>query len=139
MAVAELKTKKTVASVEKFLNSIKDEQKRSDSLAIIAMMKKASKAEPKMWGTSIVGFGDVHLKYESGRELDWFTMGFSPRKDALTLYGLINAKKASPQLKNLGKYKMGKGCLYIKKLDDIDKKALFQLMQSVTKNRGEHL
>jgi len=130
--MAELKTKKNNQSVEQFLNSIKDGQKRSDSLAIIEMMKKTSKAEPKMWGSRIVGFGDVRLKYESGRELDWFTIGFSPRKQALTLYGLLSSNKAPAFLKKLGKYKTGKGCLYIKKLDDVNQTVLMQLMQSAS-------
>jgi hypothetical protein len=137
--MAELKTKKNPASVEKFLNSIKEEQKRNDSLSIMIMMEKASKNKPKMWGTSIVGFGEVHLKYESGRELDWFTMGFSPRKDALTLYGILSSPTAPALLKNLGKFKTGKGCLYIKRLADVDQKVLLQLMQSVGSREGKML
>ena len=118
MAKTELKTRKNEASVEDFLNSIKDDQKRSDSLAIVMMMQKATGDKPKMWGSSIIGFGNVHLKYESGRELDWFTMGFSPRKANLTLYGIKNS--GGTFLKKLGKYKEGKGCLYIKSLSDVN-------------------
>jgi hypothetical protein len=125
MAKAELKTKKTAVSPESFLMTIKDEQKRKDSFVILEMMKKASESHPKMWGPSIIGFGDVVLKYESGRVLDWFKMGFSPRKEALTLYGLLSGKAAPAKL---GKFKSGKGCLYIKKLEDIDVKVLKQLM-----------
>src|SRR5205809_6219421 len=118
MAKAELKTKKNEASVEGFLNAIKDEQKRKDSFTILQMMQKATGEKPKLWGASIIGFGNVHLKYESGRELDWFTIGFSPRKANLTLYGIKNS--GEPLLKKLGKYKEGKGCLYINKLSDVD-------------------
>lgn len=87
MAKAELKTKKGEASVEDFINTVTDEEKRKDSFAILQLMQKATGDKPKMWGTSIIGFGNVQLKYESGRELDWFKMGFSPRKQNLTLYG----------------------------------------------------
>ena len=129
MAKAELKTKKTEASVEDFLNSVRDEQQRKDSFVILAMMRKATEEKPKMWGPAIVGFGNVHLKYESGRELDWFTMGFSPRKKDLTLYGLITEKQAS-LLNKLGKYKTGKGCLYINKLTDVDISVLKKMMEN---------
>lgn len=128
---AELKTKQTKASAERFLNTIKDEQKRKDSFTILEMMKKVSQEEPKMWGPSIIGFGNVQLKYESGRELDWFKMGFSPRKEALTLYGLLN--KGGDLLKKLGKCKTGKGCLYIKKLQDVDAKFLEAMIVSAWK------
>jgi len=130
MAKAELKTKKTKVSAESFLKTIKDSKKQKDSFLILDMMKKASKEEPKMWGSSIIGFGNVHLKYESGRELDWFTMGFSPRKEALTLYGLLGGKEL---LEKLGKYKTGKGCLYIKKLEDVNSDVLKQLIIKATK------
>lgn len=131
MAKAELKTKKTNQNAETFLQAIKEEQKRKDSLAILEMMKMASNEEPKMWGPSIIGFGDVHLKYETGRELDWFKMGFSPRKEALTLYGLLN--QGGGLLKKLGKCKTGKGCLYIKKLEDVDTTVLKTMMQNACK------
>ena len=119
MAKAELKTKKTQASVEDFLNGVKDEQQRKDSFAILQMMKKVTGDQPKMWGSAIIGFGNVQLKYESGRELNWFKMGFSPRKQNLTIYG-VNAKGQTELLKKLGKHKTGKGCLYINKLTDVD-------------------
>jgi hypothetical protein len=128
MAKAKLKTEKTELSVTDFLNSVKEEQKRKDSYTILEMMQKASGDKAKMWGSSIIGFGDVHLKYETGRELDWFKMGFSPRKQALTLYGIISSKTQAELLKKLGKYKTGKGCLYINKLDDVDTKVLKQLI-----------
>lgn len=134
--MAELKTKATKASVEKFLEGIKDEKKRQDCYQIIKIMKRATKAEPKMWGTSIIGFGDRHYVYESGRELDWFIAGFSPRAQNLTLYMMGGLD--SEALKKLGKYKMGKGCLYINKLEDVDLKALHELIaNSVKKTKAD--
>ncbi len=113
--MAELKTKVTKASVEKFLEGIKDERKRQDCYELLKIMKKATKAEPKMWGTSIIGFGDHHYVYASGREGDWFIAGFSPRAQNLTLYMMGGLDREV--LKRLGKYKTGKGCLYINKLE----------------------
>jgi hypothetical protein len=130
---AELKTKKTAASVDDFLNSIKDEQVRrlhGDR----KMMKQATKAEPKMWGASIVGFGDFHYKYASGRENDWFLLGFSPRKQNLTLYIMNGLEQHNSLLKKLGKHTTGVGCLYIKKLADIDKKTLKEIMANAVKD-----
>jgi hypothetical protein len=127
--MAELKTKLNNASVDKFLKGVKDEQTRADCYQIIEMMNKATKAEPKMWGTSIIGFGNVHLKYESGRELDWFSIGFSPRKQNLTLY-LMGGLEQKELLDKLGKYSTGKGCLYIKKLADVDIKILNKLIST---------
>lgn len=124
---AKLKTQETGASAEGFLNGIKDAEKRKDSLEILAMLKKASGDKPKMWGAAIVGFGQVALKYASGRELDWFKVGFSPRKEALTLYGLLHA--GAELLPKLGKFKTGKGCLYIKKLSDVDVRVLKAMME----------
>jgi len=131
--MAELKTKLTNASVDKFLKGVKDEQTRADCYQIIAMMNKATKAEPKMWGTSIIGFGNIHLKYESGRELDWFPIGFSPRKQNITLY-LTGGLEQKELLDKLGKYSTGKGCLYIKKLSDVDIKVLNKLITTSVKN-----
>ena len=124
--MAELKTKVTKASVEKFLEGIKDEKKKQDCFQLLKIMKKATKAEPKMWGTSIIGFGDRHYIYESGRELDWFIAGFSPRAQNLTLYMMGGFD--SQVMKRLGKYKTGKGCLYINKLEDVDVKVLDELI-----------
>ncbi len=130
--MAELKTKVNTASVTDFLNGIKDETKRADSFEILKMMQQVTKQEPKMWGSSIVGFGNYHYKYESGREGDWFVIGFSPRKQELTLYGMGNWLE-SDLLKKLGKYKTGKGCLYIKKLEHVDTKVLKEMLrQAVT-------
>jgi hypothetical protein len=124
MAKAELKTKKTKVSVEKFLESIKDETQRADSVAIVEMMKKITKEEPKMWGSSMVGFGDYHYVSErTGREGDWFMTGFSPRKGNLSLH-LMCMEVNADLLKKLGKHTTGVGCLYIKKLDDVDTKVL---------------
>jgi len=131
--MAELKTKLTDASVDKFLKGIKDEQTRTDCQQIVEIMRKATKAEPKMWGTSIVGFGDYHYKYESGRENDWFLVGFSPRKQNLTLYLMGGFDGHEELLKNLGKHSLGKGCLYIKKLEDVDTKVLKELITESVK------
>ena len=129
--MAELKTKVTKANVEKFLAGIKDERKREDCFQILKIMKKATKAEPKMWGPSIIGFGDYHYIYESGREGDWFLTGFSPRAQNLTLYMMGGFD--SETLKKLGKYKTGKGCLYINKLEDINLKVLNDLITTSVK------
>jgi hypothetical protein len=129
MAKAELKTKKTKASAEDFLNTIKDEQRRKDCFTVLALMEKATGAKAKMWGGSVVGFGNTLLKYESGRELDWFVCGFSPRKANLTLYGLGTILNNSDLSKKLGKHKTGKGCLYINSLAEVDKKVLNELIK----------
>ena len=130
--MAELKTKVSKASVNNFLNSVKDEQKRKDSFKILEMMKKITKEDPKMWGPSIVGFGSYHYKYASGHEGDMCIAGFSPRKEALTIYILPGFEKYDSLMKKLGKYKTGKSCLYIKKLADVDIKVLTELIiQSV--------
>ena len=126
--MAELKTKLTDASVDEFLNQIEDEQKRKDCFEILKMMKQATKAEPKMWGTSIVGFGDYHYKYASGREGDWMLTAFSPRKQNITLYIMAGFGRYETLLNKLGKHSTGKGCLYIKRLSDVDKKVLKELV-----------
>lgn len=126
--MSELKTKITKASVDKFIRSIKDEQAQADCIKIAEMMQNAAKAEPKMWGTSIVGFGSYHYKGKSGREGDWFLTGFSPRKQTLTLYLMGGFDDQADLLARLGKYSTGKGCLYIKKLADIDTKVLKELI-----------
>jgi len=126
--MAELKTKKTEASVEDFLNKIKDEDTRRDCFEIAKMMKHATRSDPKMWGSSIIGFGHRRLKYASGRELDWMLIGFSPRKANITLYIAGGVEKQTALLKKLGKHSTGKGCLYIKKLNDIDTKVLKELL-----------
>jgi hypothetical protein len=132
--VAELKTKRNDHSVEAFLNGIADEQKRRDAFVVLALMQKVTKAEPKMWGSSIVGFGSYHFKYESGREGDWFVTGFSPRKQYLTLYIMPGFERYSALLKKLGKHKTGKSCLYINTLDDIDLPTLKELVKQSVKH-----
>jgi len=131
--MAELKTKKNNASVETFIKSIKDEQVKADCREIIKMMKHATKAEPKMWGANIVGFGEYHYKYASGREADWFLTGFSPRKQNLTLYIMSGFDRYDEILAKLGKSSQGKSCLYIKRLADIDKKTLKELIAESVK------
>jgi len=126
--VAEIKTKPTSLSVEDFLDSIPDEQKRQDSYVILKLMEKATKLKPKMWGSSMIGFGDVRYKSPtSGREVDWFKIGFSPRKTNLSL-NLINLQQHAEALNKLGKHKAGMGCLYINKLADIDIKVLEKMI-----------
>lgn len=128
--VAEIKTKPTTASVEEFINSLSEEQKRKDSFIILEMMKKATGEEPKMWGSSIIGFGNLRYKSPaSGREVDWFKIGFSPRKANLSVYLTMNIKDHEEALKKLGKHKTGVGCLYINKLADIDLKVLKQMLE----------
>lgn len=125
----ELKTKRTALSVDAFLKKVPDVQKRIDSYAIVDLMEKATKAIAKMWGSSIIGFGDRRLKYESGRELDWFVMGFSPRKQNIALYISGAVSKDAGLLKKLGKHKTGKGCLYINKLEDVDPAVLKEIIK----------
>ena len=130
---AEVKTKVNEASVEGFLNAVPDEQTRKDCFEILKMMKQVTKEEPKMWGASIVGFGSYHYKGASGREGDWMLTGFSPRKQNLTLYLMGGFDLHKELLKKLGKYKTSVGCLYIKKLDDVDKKVLKELVTESVK------
>src|SRR5882672_9969332 len=112
--MAEIKTKPTAVSVEDFINTVKDEQKRKDSFVILEMMRKASGVEPKMWGSSLIGFGNVRLKSPAtGREVDWLRIGFSPRKANLSLYITGDIKKHAVALKKLGKLKTGVGCLSV--------------------------
>jgi len=126
--MAELKTKPTDIPVEDYLLSIPDEQRREDCRVIIKMMQKITGDEPKMWGSSIIGFGNVHMVYESKRELDWFKTGFSNRKNAITLYSMYGFITQPALLKRLGKVKTGKGCLYINKLADIDLEILEEML-----------
>jgi len=131
--MADLKTKPNKASVNKFLNAVKDERKREDSFKVLELMKKITKEEPVMWGPSIVGFGSYHYKYESGREGDWFLTGFSPRKQNLTLYIMSGFKRKNELMKKLGKHKTGSSCLYINKLEDLDIKVLKELITESVK------
>lgn len=122
--MAELKTKETGASVAQFLAGIDDQQRRKDCKAIAALMQKATGAKPKMWGDSIVGFGDFEYVNSTKKPQTWFQCGFSPRKAALTLYLMGGYPKDAASLKKIGKVKTGGGCLYIKSLDDVDAAAL---------------
>jgi hypothetical protein len=129
--LAEIKTKETNSSVEDFLNSVTDERKRKDSFIVLEMMEKATGETPKMWGSSMIGFGNKRYKSPAtGREVDWFVLGFSPRKANLSLH-LVHLDESA--LKKLGKHKTGVGCLYINKLDDIDLKILEKMIKTAAK------
>jgi len=132
--MAELKTKVNKGSVTTFLDGIADEAKRKDSYLLLQMMQKATKNEARMWGDSIVGFGDYHYVGKSGREGDWFVAGFSPRKQALTLYMLGGWEQHNELLAKVGKYSLGKGCLYIKRLGDVDISILNKLIVEAVKH-----
>lgn len=125
--MAELKTKLTEQSVDDFIAAIPDEKRRADIAALAALLREVSGAEPRMWGESIIGFGDYHYKYASGREGDWFQVGLSPRKANLTVYLAGGYLEHDPLLKQLGKCKTGKGCLYINKLEEINLDVLRQM------------
>jgi hypothetical protein len=128
--MAENKTQKTDASVDDFLKSVENDTRREDAAAVAELMKSVTGSEPKMWGPSIIGFGDVHLKYESGREIDYFKVGLSPRKASLTLYLSPGFAEHEALLARLGKHSTGKGCLYISDLDDVDRTALRELIEA---------
>lgn len=133
--MAELKTKQTNQSVQKFLNDIPDPAKRKDCKTISAMMTEISGYKPKMWGPSIVGFGSYHYKYASGHEGDSALLGFSPRKQALTLYVLSGADGEKELLQKLGRHTTGKCCLYIKQLSDVDLPTLKTLIRKCAKRK----
>lgn len=138
--MAELKTKPTAASVTKFLNSVADKTRREDCFTVLEMMRDATKEEPTMWGSSIVGFGLHRYKYASGREGEWPIAAFSPRKNDLTLYFTPGFENDSELIERLGKHKTSKSCLYIKKLSDVDPKVLKQLVaKSVKKLSGKRI
>ena len=127
--MAKLKTQPNDLSVDEFLSGVSDDQKRQDCLALLELMKQATGAEPVMWGDSIVGFGTYQYKYASGRQGDWMQVGFSPRKQNLTLYIMSGFGRYEELMKSLGKHSTGKSCLYIKKLDDVDMPTLRTLVQ----------
>ena len=133
MAKSELKTKETEASVEDFLNGVEDENVRADCRKIARLMSDATGAPPKMWGTNIIGFGSRVMKYASGRELDWLIVGFSPRKANLTLYLSTGEAWNTELLSKLGKHKTGMGCLYFKRLSDVDEGILKKLIEESVK------
>lgn len=136
--MAENKTKPTKVSVTDFINSIDDSQKRADARKVAAMMRRATGKRAKMWGASIVGYGTYHYKYDSGREGDFMITGFSPRKQALTVYILAGFRNYGTLMKKLGKHETGKSCLYIKRLSDVDEKVLERLINKSVKYMREN-
>jgi hypothetical protein len=131
--IAENKTRPTSSSVGGFINSINDEQKSKDSHVILKLMEKAMKEKPKMWGSSMIGFGNVRYKSPAtGREVDWFKIGFSPRKANLSIH-LIDIKRHADALHKLGRHKTGVGCLYINKLEDVDINVLEEIITAAAK------
>ena len=126
--MADLKTKPTALSIEKFLDGLPDESVRDDCRALIKLMKKVTGSDPKMWGSSIIGFGKYHYKYDSGHEGDMCLTGFSPRKQNISLYLMPGLTGIQPLLRELGKHKASKGCLYIKTLKDVDQNVLEQIV-----------
>jgi hypothetical protein len=137
--MAEQKTKPTAQSVEAFLDKVADEQVRDDCHTIIKIMKKVTGSKPRMWGPGIIGFGTYHYKYESGHEGDACLTGFSPRKPAISLYIMGGFSQYESLLKKLGKHKAGKGCLYVKRLEDIDVSVLETLIEkSVTHLKNKY-
>lgn len=132
--MAELKTKKNKQDVNEFLDKVEDEKKRQDSRTILKLMQEVTGEPPKMWGDSIIGFGEYHYKYASGREGDFFLVGFSPRKQSLTLYIMAGFDAYEDLMARLGKYKTGKSCLYIKKIEDINLEVLRDLVRLSSKH-----
>ena len=129
------KTQKTGVSVEDFINSVDHEGKRKDAFEILEMMKEVTGEDPKMWGAAIIGFGDLHYKYASGREGNWFKVGFSPRKTKISLYvSGCDVTMHEEMLTRFGKHKAGKGCLYVNKLADIDTKVLKEMIKKCYDN-----
>ena len=128
MAKAKLKTSQNEGNVLDFLQSVENEKRRADSLVVLELMQKITEEEPRMWGSSIVGFSSYHYKYDSGREGDMFKVGFSPRKQSLTIYVMPGFERYDDLMGKLGKYTTGKSCLYIKKLADVDTGVLRELV-----------
>jgi hypothetical protein len=134
--MAENKTKPTRSSVTAFLNKIRDKPLRDDCFAIVEMMRKVSNCEPVMWGSAIIGFGTYHYVYESGREGDTVVIGFSPRKQNISIYLMGGLNHVEDELSKLGKHKTGKGCLYIKSLSDVDVKVLEKVFAKAFKGNN---
>ena len=131
-----IKTKPTASGVEDFINKVPDEQKRKDSFVLLEMMKKASGEDPVLWSNSLIGFGNKRYKSpNTGREVDWLLIGFSPRKAYLSLHLTMDIKKHAAALEKLGKHKTGGGCLYINKLEDIDLKVLKGMIETALKQK----
>ena len=134
--LAIIKTKETDSSVEGFINALKSEEQRKDSLQLVKLMQKASGEKPKMWGSAMIGFGIKRYKSpNTGREVDWFKIGFSPRKANLSLHLVLDIQQHAATLKKLGKHKTGVGCLYINKLADVEIKVLEQLINTAAKGK----
>lgn len=131
---AENKTQQTDADAVEFLEKVEDDSQREDSLEILEIMSEVTGERAKMWGPSIIGFGDIQLKYDSGRELDWFKVGFSPRKANISLYLPTEFDGRDRLLADLGKHTTGKSCVYIKRLEDVDRQALTDLIESAVKS-----
>jgi hypothetical protein len=134
--LAEIKTKENDSSVEDFINSVPDEKKRKDSFIILDLMQKATNEKPRMWGSSLIGFGNRIFKSPAtGRQVEWFIIGFSPRKANFSLYLSMDIKQYATTLERLGKHKTGMGCLYINKLDDVDLKVLEGLIHDASRSK----
>ncbi|MBD3298968.1 MAG: DUF1801 domain-containing protein [candidate division Zixibacteria bacterium] len=137
--MARARTKGDAGGVQDVLDRIADEQQREDAQVLLKMMKSVTRKEPVLWGPGMIGFGSYHYKYDSGREGDWFLTGFSPRKNNLSIYIMAGFDRYPELMDKLGKYKTGKSCLYVKRLDDIDLKILKQLVtQSVRDTRARY-
>jgi hypothetical protein len=137
--MADNKTKPTELSVAAFIDAITDPTKRADAKSLVKLMRDAAGEKPKMWGASIIGFGSYHYRYDSGREGDMPLIGFSPRKTATVLYNVIGSSDSQALLAKLGKHTTGKGCLYIKKLTDVDKRVLeAMIVKSLAASRSRN-
>ena len=137
--MAENKTKPTPQSVAEYIATLPEPARRADAETLLRLMQNAMSEEPKMWGPSIIGFGTYHYKYETGREGEMPVVAFSPRKPATVLYGLRASTDAEAMLEKLGKHTTGKGCVYIKKLADVDQKILAEMIKkSATATRAKH-
>lgn len=132
--MAQIKTVPTKASVTAFLKAIPDERRRADCRALLKLMKRLTRARPVMWGPSIVGFGRYHYRYESGREGDWFLTGFSPRRQALTIYIMAGFNRYAALMRKLGRHRTGSSCLYLRTLADVDMAALEALIAESVKH-----
>lgn len=128
--MADLKTKQNNRDVNQFLEGVVDDKKRGESRVLVELYMRATKKEPKMWGDSIIGFGSYHYRYASGREGDWLAAGFSPRKRSIAVYIMDGFEKYEELLEDLGKHTRGKGCLHIRKLEDVDLEALEKLVKA---------
>jgi len=135
--MTQLKTQKNSASVKAFLDAVENEKRAKDAQAVLKLMKRITGLRPQMWGTSIIGFGSYRYQNTSGRKGEWFLTGLSPRKQALTVYIMSGFSNYDALLKQLGKFKTGRSCLYINKLEDIDLAVLEQLIAESVANMRE--